>query len=227
MKCESCEVQIDPKWKNAIEKNECPFCGECIMDNNLKDLLLSAKEIFDELMEENYKDAFIDWIKANYNFVLFKNKNVELESNKPDQSQGEEKKVQGPRSVDYFLNIAKKQNLVSNKEDRIQGAMSKISASAGGESGSLSIEAQIRQDNPGIKPLSINEIDQFASMIGGVDPSGDEDIPQVVLDMASIAKNNPKDYNTKDVHFLQNQFNKQRDASEAMYSKGNGKFSRG
>lgn len=225
MKCESCEVQIDPKWKNAIEKNECPFCGECIMDNNLKDLLLSAKEIFDELMEENYKDAFIDWIKANYNFVLFKNKSIELESNKTDQSQVEENKVQGPRSVDFFLNIAKKQNLINNKEDRIQGAMSKISASAGSEGGSLSIEAQIRQDNPGIKPLSMNEIDKFASMIGGGEISDNGDIPQVVLDMASISKN-PKD-NAKDMHSLQNQFNKQRDASEAMYNKGNGKFSRG
>lgn len=46
MKCSNCEADIDPKFKFAIKKNQCPICGENIMDaeklvsfTNLKNLL--------------------------------------------------------------------------------------------------------------------------------------------------------------------------------------------
>ena len=47
MKCTSCEREIDPKWRHAIDTNLCPFCGLFIMEERLKDLFfsLSSSEI--------------------------------------------------------------------------------------------------------------------------------------------------------------------------------------
>src|SRR5574343_1818918 len=68
MKCNSCESEIDPKWKHAIENNICPFCGLVIMDSLLKDLLADARDILDEL-KEKFNDEFLEWAKHNYNLL--------------------------------------------------------------------------------------------------------------------------------------------------------------
>lgn len=227
MKCESCNVQIDPKWKNAIEKNECPFCGEFIMDNNLKELLLEAKDIFDNLMQENYKDAFVDWIKANYNFVLFNNK-IAPDQNASNTSTKDEVVLnkKGPIPLDFFLKNAKGPNINKDeKENRIQGAMSKISSS-GEAGGGLSLESHLRKEFPGIEPLSHNELADISSAVGDSSYT-DAEIPQVVIDMAEMARNNPKDYNPRHISILQQQFDKQRESSEAINIGGRKKgFSR-
>lgn len=199
MKCQSCQVTIDPKWKNAIEKNECPFCGEAIMDSVLKDLLTEAKDLFTELMKEEYKSYFVDWIRANYSFVLTNQKLTTAEESILDEM----KKRAGIKEVP--------------KEERLTNAISKLSGA-----GSVSFET----DEP---PLDRSELNKVASVMnhsyGLSDDPDAEEIPATVLMMANLAKNKPADYNAKDVLAVQNIFSKVSEAREKISSGGAGKRS--
>jgi Zn-finger nucleic acid-binding protein len=67
MKCISCESEINPKWKHAIENNICPCCGTVIMDEKLKNLLTSLGKTLDGLSE--YQDQTNDWMLSNHNYI--------------------------------------------------------------------------------------------------------------------------------------------------------------
>jgi hypothetical protein len=67
MKCISCEVEINPKWKHAVDINVCPFCGQCIMEEHLKNLLTSLRETMDKLQE--YPEQVSDWLLSNHNYI--------------------------------------------------------------------------------------------------------------------------------------------------------------
>ena len=208
MKCQSCETTIDPKWRNAIEKNECPFCGDVIMDAKLKDLLKQAKGLFEELMKEEYKSSFVDWVRANYSLVLTNQKLTTAETSVLV-------KTDSPGSVlDGMLKRAGAKSLP--KEDRIANAMSQISGS-----GSLTIET----DEP---PLNQDEIENMSGVInsamGYSSLNGDdESIPPHILQMASKAGASKDVYNPKDVIALQNLMNKSASARESVLGGGKAK----
>lgn len=67
MKCVSCEVEINPKWRHAIDINICPFCGSEILEEHLKNLLTSLSETMAKL--QDYPDQLNDWLLSNYNFI--------------------------------------------------------------------------------------------------------------------------------------------------------------
>ena len=67
MQCISCQSEINPKWKHAIEKNVCPNCGAEIMEAHLKDLLTSLGDIMAKLQQ--YPEQTNDWLFSNYNYI--------------------------------------------------------------------------------------------------------------------------------------------------------------
>lgn len=67
MKCMSCEVEINPKWKHAININVCPFCGASIMEEHLKNLFSSLSETMENLSV--YRDQLDDWLLSNHNYI--------------------------------------------------------------------------------------------------------------------------------------------------------------
>lgn len=67
MKCISCETEINPKWKHAVDINVCPFCGKYIMEEHLKNLFSSLNKTMEELRK--YPDQLNDWILSNYSFI--------------------------------------------------------------------------------------------------------------------------------------------------------------
>lgn len=67
MKCISCDVEINPKWRHAVEINVCPFCGQHILEEHLKNLLTSLGDTMLKLQE--YPDQLNDWLLSNYNFI--------------------------------------------------------------------------------------------------------------------------------------------------------------
>lgn len=67
MKCISCEIEINPKWKHAIDRNICPFCGQSIMEELLKGLLSTLQDTMEKL--QGYSDQVNDWLLSNYNYV--------------------------------------------------------------------------------------------------------------------------------------------------------------
>jgi Zn-finger nucleic acid-binding protein len=67
MKCISCEIEINPQWKHAIDQNICPYCGQVILDENLKTLLSDLRETMDKLIQ--YPNELNDWMLSNFNFI--------------------------------------------------------------------------------------------------------------------------------------------------------------
>jgi hypothetical protein len=83
MKCISCEIQIDQKWKFAIQNNVCPNCGDSIMDEHLKVLLADLASCMVDL--QGFPKEVDDWLHSNYGYVkvdseTFHDKYVEINS---------------------------------------------------------------------------------------------------------------------------------------------------
>ena len=80
MKCISCESEINTKWKHAIDANMCPFCGQNIMEGELKDLLSSLSDIIIKL--QPYQQQLDDWLHSNFSYIKEENiKNYNFENN--------------------------------------------------------------------------------------------------------------------------------------------------
>ena len=67
MKCMSCESEINPKWKHAIDSNICPFCGQSVMEEQLKKLFVDLRLTMESLM--SYPEQLNDWLLSNYDFI--------------------------------------------------------------------------------------------------------------------------------------------------------------
>jgi len=67
MKCKSCGTIIDAKLKFALTQNTCPYCGEAIMEDNLKNIISGLSSILSSY--ENFKEQVESWLLANYNLV--------------------------------------------------------------------------------------------------------------------------------------------------------------
>lgn len=67
MKCISCELDINPQWKHAIDMNVCPFCGKHIMEEHLKNLLSGLRTTMESL--QNYSAQLDDFLLSNYNYI--------------------------------------------------------------------------------------------------------------------------------------------------------------
>lgn len=67
MKCISCETEINPKWKHAIDINVCPFCGQHIMEEHLKNCVASLAAAMEDM--QKYQEQLDDWLLSNYNYI--------------------------------------------------------------------------------------------------------------------------------------------------------------
>lgn len=68
MKCISCETEINPKWKAAIDKNECPFCGNVILNVQLKEALGALYELMLSV-QTDFSLELEDWMLSNFGFI--------------------------------------------------------------------------------------------------------------------------------------------------------------
>jgi hypothetical protein len=67
MKCVSCETEINPKWKHAIDINVCPFCGQHIMEEHLKNCVAALAKAMDDMAK--YPEQLDDWMLSNHNYI--------------------------------------------------------------------------------------------------------------------------------------------------------------
>jgi len=67
MKCVSCETEINPKWKHAIDMNVCPFCGKHIMEEHLKNCITALSTAMDAMLK--YQEQLDDWMLSNHNYI--------------------------------------------------------------------------------------------------------------------------------------------------------------
>ena len=67
MKCVSCETEINPKWKHAIDINVCPFCGQHIMEEHLKNCVADLAKAMDAM--QKYPEQLDDWMLSNHSYI--------------------------------------------------------------------------------------------------------------------------------------------------------------
>lgn len=72
----SCNIDINPQWTYAIGQNICPFCGEGIMEEHLKNLFSTLRQTMDCLSE--YPDQLNDWMLSNHNYIKTDSSNLKL-----------------------------------------------------------------------------------------------------------------------------------------------------
>lgn len=89
MKCVSCETEINPKWKHAIDINVCPFCGQHIMEEHLKNCVTALAAAMEAMAK--YPEQLNDWLLSNHNYI--KTDSPDLKSYLPKEAFREIKKV--------------------------------------------------------------------------------------------------------------------------------------
>jgi hypothetical protein len=89
MKCVSCETEINPKWKHAIDINVCPFCGKHIMEEHLKNCVTALAAAMEAMSK--YPEQLDDWMLSNHNYI--KTDSPDLKSYLPKEAFREIKKV--------------------------------------------------------------------------------------------------------------------------------------
>lgn len=76
MKCISCETEINPKWKHAIDINVCPFCGKHIMEEHLKNCLAGLSAAMEDMLK--YPEQLDDWLLSNHNYIKTDSPNLKF-----------------------------------------------------------------------------------------------------------------------------------------------------
>jgi len=67
MRCMSCGANIPPEWVMAIQSNQCPGCGNEIMDEKTQELLKELSEAMDKM--PNDPQGVAGWLISNYRFM--------------------------------------------------------------------------------------------------------------------------------------------------------------
>lgn len=273
MKCISCEVEINPKWKHAIDINVCPFCGNGIMEEHLKNLLGSLSDIMVRLQE--YPEQLNDWMLSNYNFI--KTSSPDLINFVPTESiaalqpaapapkkqefkepienkkftvkikteRGEEEieaeKIQSEEKTNEFFKRAEaiKPNLDGFQSTAEKTQHLKKMALQIKRAGATAITSDVGENSlitpemiESADPEAVEEMETLLS--GGISSSlndsimGDDEIPSVVLNMASRAKGNTRS-NSADLIKLQQMQERTQESRrnfESGNTRGKGSFSR-
>jgi hypothetical protein len=67
MKCKSCQEEVSSKFAYALSTNACPFCGQEIIDEELKDALNNLREAM--TVVDTYPVEIFDWLKSNFGLL--------------------------------------------------------------------------------------------------------------------------------------------------------------
>jgi hypothetical protein len=64
MKCCNCQIEIPPAWKAAITSNQCPACGEAIMNDSMQELMGELKSALEAM--PNDPEGLAGWLLSHY-----------------------------------------------------------------------------------------------------------------------------------------------------------------
>ncbi len=224
MNCLSCQSNIDPKWKHAIDNNVCPFCGESIMPEDLKEHISNLSTTL-SAFQEAYPEQLDDWILSNFNYVR-----VDGEKIKEFFPKQEVKVVYRNKVSDEQLE--EDEGLIDVQDPEVTSKFFKNAGAIGNVKKADDIKkmiSQIKSENPGISNIPV-DYDDDISMDDTVemDDNYSEQIPSAVL--AFAGRKNGKDsadYNAKDLIRMQNMHEKIKEARQNVLTGGKGSFSRG
>lgn len=78
MQCKSCKEDVPSKFSHAILTNQCPLCGDAIMDEELQESLKLLKNAMSAV--KDYPKEIFDWLKSNYNLYSQEDLNEKVAS---------------------------------------------------------------------------------------------------------------------------------------------------
>ena len=204
MKCMSCQSDINPKWKFAIENNSCPCCGDKIMEEELKNLLSTLSSTINSLTE-NYSEQLNDWLLSNFNYIktnspnlknylpkeLFVTQSRQSNSSFEDNELQDEddelvKKVSDEQAARFFKNSGA--DKVVKRTQELKELVQKI-----------------KSENPSMKTITSADVSEMEENYDQEEDRGayDEDIPPAVLAFANQSNKKDPSYNQKDMLRLQ------------------------
>jgi wobble nucleotide-excising tRNase len=220
MKCDSCELEINPQWKYAIDINLCPFCGKSIMDEELKIMLSTLHKLMTEL--QNYPQQLDDWMFANFSYAKsnYKKPTGEKSIVKMKTKDGEievetESLMSDEKTSEFFerAQVIKKSDKshLSEKTAKLKEMVDKI------KNGEVDSNLIMNIDDYN----ESEELSSFESSDGG------EEIPMIVQNMAEISRGSTpnSNTNTKDMLALQKMHDGLKE-SKRKFKNGGGSFSR-
>jgi hypothetical protein len=274
MKCMSCEMEINPKWKHAIDINVCPFCGQGIMEEHLKNLFSSLRVTMDSLLE--YPNQLNDWILSNYSYIKTDSPDLKLympkeyaeeirkqrEDEMVAEKKAQDKRVQDKKFVVKVETehgeeevVAEKiqseevTNDFSKRAEVIKPNIDKFKSVAEKTQHLKAMAQQIKREGAtvinqaglaGHLPAEMidhadpDAVAEFQAMMAGNEVAsalpdtsdGEDEIPSIVMAMASRAKGGAKDPSA-DLAKLQNQQARVAESRKNFQSGAKGSFSRG
>lgn len=235
----SCQSEINPKWKHAVNNNSCPFCGDNILPEELKELLSSLEHTINEL-KEKYSNQLDDWMLSNYNYISTENDKLinyvpkHKLINKVKSSAVKETSEEDS-GVDENLESSIDEGKVTSVQD---SSVTEQFFKAAGVSKSIErtqelkkMAEEIKAQNPSIKKKIAShsdydeDADDINSSLDSYDDNADEDIHPAALALAkSKISKSSSDYNPKDMLKLQELHNKNKHARSSVVN-GSGKSS--
>jgi superfamily II RNA helicase len=253
MKCKSCETEINPKWKHAIDTNKCPFCGAEIMDEQLKTLFLTLSATIESLSA--YPDQLNDWMLLNHSYVktdsptlinflpksivedlntkLEKTTVVKVKSANGEEEEVEVKKIQSDQKTDEFFKRAEavRPNIdgFKNTADKTQHLKSLAAQikKAGSSSGAALIS---ENDGEGADPEELAELGSMMQYDNPIASSlldtNDDEIPAAVLAMANSKGGLTSNKDLLKLQQMHDRVANSRDNFESGASRGKNSFSR-
>jgi len=279
MKCISCETEINPKWKHAIDINVCPFCGKHIMEEHLKNCVAALSDAMDAMAK--YPEQLDDWLLSNHNYIktdspglkaylpkeaikemrkalddeefqekkksIVKIKTRDEDGNVTEQDVEVEKMATDDRTQtfhDRANNMLKAEKAVdgepksvATKTKDLRAVAEKVkrevaaamSSKEGGMASMISKESLAEADPEAVAEFQavISSGDIVASSLPPTSDGDDDEIPSVVLAMASMKKGGADGgANEKDLRALANMQAKVQGGAKRLNS-GKGSFSRG
>ncbi len=242
MKCVSCEVEINPKWRHAIDINVCPFCGKGIMEEHLKNLLTSLREVMEKLID--YPDQINDWMLSNFNFIKTDSPNKKY-TVKVKTEVGEEEvvaeKVQSEDATSDFFKRAEVKLTIDKENTKSPSGPNSFRSVSEKTQYLKDMAQQIKKEGASgivnetglatmISPDMLEKADPEAVveyqnlMTGGevssaLPDSDDDEIPSVVMAMANKAKGKGGDVSAADLTKLREMQNRVKN-SRANFESG-------
>ena len=237
MKCTSCSSEINPKWKHAVDTNLCPFCGQAIMDVELKGLLSTLSNTLDALT--SYPEYLEDWLRTHG--YVHEDKIVKIEAPltlAPQQAINPSNKdtvaVQNQEVTNQFFKNAEATKAAGRTQQlkemaqqiKKQGATSLTANPLG----AMINPEDLNTADPEVVADLQELIGDGSAIASGLPYNGDDGedaIPPAALALAQMSGGNGQN-NAKDLFKLQQLQSKSKDARNRMLSgsSGKGSFSR-
>lgn len=239
MKCTSCESEINPKWKHAVDTNLCPFCGQLIMDAELKALLSTLSLTLDKLSA--HPDHLEDWLRT-HGYVR-EDKIVHMPppapTAVPTSSPAPQNKdtiaIQSQEVTNKFFKNAEATKIVGKTQHykemvnqiKKQGAAALTANTMGGMINPEDLNTADPQVVADLQEI-LGQSPEIASSLPDNGGGDEDDIHPVALAMAHMAGGKGGQSNAKDLMKLQQLQSKTASARNRMLSgsSGKGSFSR-